>query len=85
MLDECFGVDTNSNDRRQLERRVKALTGLTPHKYVLEIRLSLAREALEQGVHPAVKAVAYKVGFKDADHFARQYKQRFGRTPSSYF
>ncbi|MEM7036545.1 MAG: response regulator, partial [Bacteroidota bacterium] len=85
--DPGFNIDRLADDmalsRRQLERRVKSLTGLTPHKYVLEIRLSLAREALEKGAHPSVKAVAYKVGYKDTDHFARQYKQRFGRTPSS--
>lgn len=70
--------------RRQLGRRVKELTGLTPSEYVLETRLQLARQMLEQRQVKTVKEVVYAVGVKNSKHFSRQFKDRFGKTPSEF-
>ncbi|MEM1320038.1 MAG: ATP-binding protein [Bacteroidota bacterium] len=70
--------------RSQLFRQLKRLTGLTPAQYLIEARLNKARKLLENRHQPTVKAVAYEVGFRQAKHFSRQFKKRFGKLPSAY-
>lgn len=71
--------------RRQLSRKVKAITGLTVHQYVQEIKLNEAKRLLENQSKTTVKAVAYELGMKDVKHFSRLYLQRFGKRPSDFF
>ena len=70
--------------RRQLNRRIKKFTGLTAGEYIREARFQQARHLLESRKYGTVKAVAYSVGVKSLDYFSRQFKERFGRSPSSY-
>lgn len=69
---------------RQLQRRVKQVTGLTPIKLQREIRLQMAREALESGDFQTVSEVSYSVGFTNTHHFSKLYEERYGRKPSEY-
>lgn len=71
--------------RWQLNRRLKQLNGLTAIQYLQEFRLNQARVLLEQKKYSSVKAVTYAVGIKDLKYFSRQFKNRFGKLPSSYF
>lgn len=66
---------------RQLNRKVKQLTGLTPKQYVNEVRFEEAKRLLENGEHTTVKAVIYSVGFKAEKNFSRNFKKRFGKYP----
>ncbi|MBK9337255.1 MAG: response regulator [Lewinellaceae bacterium] len=70
---------------RQLLRRMRELTGLSPQQYIGEMRLQKARESLEQGTFRTVAEAAYAAGFGNAKAFSRAYRERFGRLPSSYF
>ncbi|MEM1217508.1 MAG: response regulator, partial [Bacteroidota bacterium] len=70
--------------RRQLQRRIRTLTGLTPNQYITEFRLQTAREMLEHAPNQTIKSVAFKVGIRDVKYFSQQFKKRFGRLPSSY-
>jgi YesN/AraC family two-component response regulator len=70
--------------RSQLNRRVKQLTGMTPSAYMLEVRLQMVRQMLENGKVSTVKEAIYSVGIKEPKHFSRQFKNRFGKSPSSY-
>ncbi|MEO1261470.1 MAG: ATP-binding protein [Bacteroidota bacterium] len=70
--------------RRQLNRRIKKLTGLTAGEYIREVRFQQARHLLESRKYGTVKAVAYSVGVKSLDYFSKQFKQRFGKNPSAY-
>ena len=72
------------SSRRQIQRRLKKIVGLTPKEYIKEIRLFEARKLLESGQAQSVKATAYNVGFTDAQYFSSQFKERFGKVPSSY-
>ncbi|MEN0004588.1 MAG: AraC family transcriptional regulator [Bacteroidota bacterium] len=65
-----------------LLRRIKYLTGKTPHQYLKELRLQKARRLLRLGVYATVAEVAQEVGFSNARSFTRSYKQRFGAPPS---
>jgi DNA-binding response OmpR family regulator len=70
---------------RQLLRRMREITGLSPQQYITEMRLQNAREALERGAFRTVAEAAYASGFSNAKAFSRAYRERFGRLPSSYF
>jgi signal transduction histidine kinase/DNA-binding response OmpR family regulator len=70
--------------RSQLNRRVKQLTGMTPSAYMLEVRLQMVRQMLENGKVTTVKEAIYNVGIKETKHFSRQFKNRFGKSPSAF-
>lgn len=67
---------------RQLHRRLKAITGLSPQEYIREMRLQEARHLLENRLVNTVKKAAHTVCFHDEKHFAQIYKARFGKSPS---
>lgn len=71
--------------RTQLFQKVKQLTGLTLNQYIKEVRLNRARDLLvNPEITTSVKQVAYSVGFKDTKNFSRNFKKRFGKSPSEY-
>ena len=68
-----------------LLRRLKRLTGLTPARYLQEMRLTEARRLLdERGARIPVKRVAAEVGYDNARSFSRLFKRRYGILPSEY-
>lgn len=83
-IDLDFLASKMAIGKRQLNRKIKEHTGLTPGKYVQEVRLQKARMLLEDKAYFSVSAVAYSVGFKSPKYFSHQFKERFGRLPSSY-
>ncbi len=71
--------------RRQLFRKIKSATGLSPLQFIHEIRLQKARNLMENKEKETVAEVMYLVGFQRSGHFAQTYFKRFGKLPSSYF
>ena len=69
---------------RNLSRVFKQWTGLTPVKFILEIRLQHARQLLEKRLFASVAEVRYEIGIESASYFATKFRQRFGRSPSDY-
>jgi len=67
-----------------LLRQLKRLTGLTPVKYLQELRLNLARELMEENGEVSVQKVASEIGYQDVRSFSRVFKKRFGVSPSEY-
>ena len=65
-------------------KRMRKLTGLTPHQYLKELRFQEARKLLEIKKYSSVKAVSYSVGYKNVKHFSKNFKKRFGKNPSQY-
>ena len=70
---------------RQFQRRVKALTGLTPREYMQEIALHEARTLLENKTYHNASAVAMSVGMSNVTRFGNLYHARFGKHPREYF
>jgi len=66
--------------RRGLYRRFE-LMGITPSRWLWNVRLECADERLRQ-TGASVSEVAYSVGFNDSGHFSRLYKRRFGMPPA---
>jgi AraC-like DNA-binding protein len=56
--------------------------GMTPHSYLLQRRLQLARESLREG--SLIADAAVDSGFFDQSHFAKRFKSAFGITPRQY-
>lgn len=56
--------------------------GLTPHAYVIERRVDVARRLLDTGGRPA--EVAVRCGFADQSHLIRHFKRVVGVTPGEY-
>ena len=67
-----------------LLRQLKRLTGLTPQKYLQEIRLNESRQLLENRQFDSIEKVASAVGYTDARNFSRSFKGRFGKLPSEW-
>ena len=68
-----------------LSRQLKRLTGLSPAKYLQEVRLDRARQLLENRTLNSVAKVAEEVGYADFRSFSRGFKKRFGKSPSDFF
>jgi YesN/AraC family two-component response regulator len=65
----------------QLHRRIKDITGLTPNRYIREIRLCRARDLLEGGEVGTLAELSHSSGFKDPQYFSRLFCERFGYRP----
>lgn len=83
-LSAAFLAELNHVSTRQFQRWLRAATGQTPGGYIKEVRLNEALRLLETGEEKTVKSVAAAVGFKKADYFSKVFRERFGRSPSSY-
>lgn len=57
-------------------------TGLSPHAYLVRVRVARARRLLGQGLPPGEVAVA--CGFADQAHLTRWFKVLTGVTPAAY-
>jgi signal transduction histidine kinase/CheY-like chemotaxis protein/ligand-binding sensor domain-containing protein/AraC-like DNA-binding protein len=81
----AFGVkdlaDQMAISDRQLTRRLKEITGLTPNKYFRAIKLHHAREMVNTGKFRTLSELSYHVGFDDPQYFSRLYKSTFGKSP----
>ena len=68
--------------RFQLLRGFSRAVGTTPHAYLLQKRVGLARRMLAAGRSPAEAAV--EAGFADQSHLTRAFGRQFGITPARY-
>ena len=75
-------ADAASLSRYQLVRQFAQATGLTPHAYLLQRRLQLARHLMGEGTPLADVAAAS--GFADQSHLTRLFTRSFGITPGAY-
>ncbi len=57
--------------------------GLTPHQYLVSVRINQAKELLLCTKLP-VAAVASAAGFRDASYFTRMFKKNIGCTPHAF-
>ncbi|WP_263986913.1 helix-turn-helix transcriptional regulator [Pseudomonas azerbaijanorientalis] len=64
-------------------KQFKRTIGMTPHAWLLRLRLERACGLLSRSGQPIVD-VAHAVGFYDQSHFNRAFRQAFGVAPSRY-
>lgn len=92
----CLYMNENLSDRITLDKlcKITALSraslvrafakekGITPYRYLENIRLNAAKRLLEQGESPVEAAL--KTGFSDQSHFTNFFKAYIGLTPKQY-
>jgi signal transduction histidine kinase/ligand-binding sensor domain-containing protein/DNA-binding response OmpR family regulator len=69
--------------KTQLYRKVKALTGFTPHGLIKNLRLKKAAEML-CNTDLTVSEIIYETGFKNRTYFYRSFKELYGDSPLDY-
>ncbi|MBV17949.1 MAG: AraC family transcriptional regulator [Thalassospira sp.] len=57
-------------------------TGLTPHAYLIQRRIDLARDMIKRG--ETLADIAHGAGFADQSHLNRHFIRAFGITPGRY-
>jgi AraC-like DNA-binding protein len=67
---------------RQLERHLRKQKGVTPLKWLNELRLGHAPKLLTDGL--TVKEAAERLGYEDASHFAKAFRRYHGVPPSKF-
>ncbi|MEM1093420.1 MAG: ATP-binding protein [Bacteroidota bacterium] len=81
-----FGMDQLASEmlmsRRQLSRKVTALTGEAPGAWQRRLRMDRARVLLLEGY--TVKEVAPRVGFKSTTSFSKAFSKAHGQAPRSF-
>jgi AraC-like DNA-binding protein len=68
--------------RYQTLRSFVRLTGLTPHAYIMQRRLDMARALIRSGA--TLVDAAVEAGFYDQSHLHRVFVARHGFTPGAY-
>jgi signal transduction histidine kinase/DNA-binding response OmpR family regulator/ligand-binding sensor domain-containing protein len=67
----------------QLHRKLDALTGYSPNKFIRIIRLNKATALLKDSAN-SIASIALDCGYNDAGYFARVFKQEYGVTPQEW-
>jgi len=85
LSDPDFSVDDLAArlfmNRKQLYRKVKALTNQTPNEYIRSIRLQQAALLLKTRQF-TIAEVTYRVGFQDLKYFREKFRDFYGVNPS---
>lgn len=67
----------------QLNRKLSAVTGISPNRYIRSIRLAKACELLKAS-DLSITAIALNAGFQDPDYFSKVFHKELGCTPTQY-
>jgi len=87
LSDPDFGVDRLADvfdiSRPTLYRKLCALTGLSPKKFIQAYRLKKSVELLKSP-YRNITDVAFRVGFSSSAYFTKCFKEAFNRLPSDF-
>ena len=67
----------------QFHRKLTAVCGLSPNRFIKHVRLWHARQFLLDPER-TITTVAFDTGFQDPDYFGRVFKDTFGMSPSDF-
>lgn len=79
---EQLAVTYGHNELRFLRDFTQAI-GLTPHAYLIEVRLQAARRLIERTALP-LASIALDVGFAHQSHMGSAFRKYLAMTPSQY-
>ena len=69
--------------KSQLNRKVKAITGMNTATYIKQSRLTHA-QILLRDPEKSIGEIVLMCGFESASYFTKLFKEKFGMTPSEY-
>ena len=64
-------------------RAFKAATGMSPHRYLTDLRIERAKFLIAEGKIPLAE-IAYLCGFSSEPYFTTWFKREVGTTPGTY-
>lgn len=67
----------------KLKEGFKQVYGTTVYGFVLDKKLEIAREKLENG-DAQVKDIAFEIGYENPSHFIAAFKKKYGVTPKQF-
>ena len=69
-----------------LRKLFKKELGITPHKFLMDMRLQTAAESLSSDFGDAgnISEIAHMCGFREPLYFSRVFKNKYGVSPSAY-
>lgn len=63
-------------------RLFKEKTGMTPHRFIIHLRLKEAKKMLKE--EKSISQIAEQTGFSDVKSFSRSFKKNIGMSPSDF-
>ena len=69
--------------RSTFTRKIKSISGKTPHNLIKEIKMQYAARLLSK-TDITVSDLILKLGYNDHKHFTNSFREFFGITPSEY-
>ncbi len=69
--------------QRTLNRRFKLATGMSPGRYLQQLRLEQARELLRDSNLP-IAEIAVSVGYRDIGYFSTLFREHMAQSPTAY-
>jgi two-component system response regulator YesN len=79
MLSATFGIDAS-----YLSKQFKKYLGISPWKYMMNLKINEAKNLLKNNPHILLKDIASYIGFEDPLYFSRVFKKEVGVYPSKY-
>lgn len=70
--------------RTRLFNKIKAITGLTPNEYILQMKMKKSLVLLSGDDSLTIAEIAYRLGFSNPAYFSKCFKKQFGMTPQEY-
>lgn len=70
-------------DQKQLYRKIKQLTGMTPISFLKKLRMKKAAVLLKENKF-TVSEVMFMVGYTNASYFSKCFSEEFGISPKQY-
>lgn len=83
-----FSVDFLAQElcigRSKYFTKIKAITGMTPNEFIINIKLKLAYRRIEQQPDISITELAMQLGFSSTSYFIKRFKEFSGMTPNQY-
>lgn len=84
---ETFGVPMLASalamSQPVLYKKLHALTGMSVNDFVKSVKMNRATILLKSRRY-TINEIAYMLGFNDRKYFSKEFKKRYGKTPSEY-
>lgn len=80
MLSQHFSISS-----RQLERRFKSATGLSPKLFMRTARFEKAIQLIKENNFENLSNIAFYLNYTDQSHFIKDFKEFSGFTPKAFF
>ena len=79
VLEDRFGYN-----KKYISNVFKEEKGITPNRYVTNVRINMAKTLMMQNPDTLIKDIAQAIGYRDQLYFSRVFKEVTGKSPSSF-